>query len=72
MAALADPSANGVAPCGAEELAAMQAHYLEHGFCYVRGAVAPSAVDELVDDLWDQASLKTSAQWNGEGAGKSQ
>jgi alpha-D-ribose 1-methylphosphonate 5-triphosphate synthase subunit PhnG len=35
------------------------------GFCYVRGAVPQAAVDALVDDLWRQAAVKTSTQWNG-------
>ncbi len=48
-----------------DELQDMKAHYLTHGFCYVRGAVAEKDVDALVEDLWRQAEVKTSSHWNG-------
>jgi len=57
-------------PLTPDDLAAMQKCYLEHGFCYVRGAVDTACVDDLVEDLWKQAVVKTSSNWNGLKAGQ--
>jgi hypothetical protein len=48
-----------------DDFEALKSEYLSNGFCYLRSTVSEVDIEALTADIWKQAEVKISSNWNG-------